>query len=80
MLVQLSSYVTIPVALQQTCKNLCSYFLWLTYSKSEVELSSQQKVIIQTAVEETVVEGLLVERSANEKLAVEGSVAKETVN
>ena len=27
---QLSSYVAISVALSQNCRELCSYFLWLT--------------------------------------------------
>ena len=42
-------------------------FLWLTYCKSKVELAGQLKVVEGTAVKETIVEGILVERSTNEK-------------
>ena len=77
MLVQLSSYITISLALQQNCRELCSYFLWLTYCKSEVQSSGQQKVIKGTIAEETVAAGPLVERSANEKTVVKRMVNKK---
>ena len=54
---QLSSYVTISVALQQNSRDLRSHFLCLTYCKSEVELSGQEKIMKGTLAEETVVEG-----------------------
>ena len=46
-------------------------FFRLTYCKQEVELSSQKNVIKGEVAEETVVEGPLIERSANEKTVVE---------
>ena len=49
----------------------------LTYCKSEVELPGQQNITGGTAVEETVVEGSLVETSANKKIAAEGTVNKK---
>ena len=45
--------------------------------KSEVELSGQQKVMEGTVTGETVIEGPLVERSANEKTVLEGTVNKK---
>ena len=67
MLMELSLYVTISEVLQQNCRDLCLYFLWTTYCKSEIELSGQQKVMEEIKAEEIATEGPLVERSSNEK-------------
>ena len=82
MLVQLSSHLIFIL-----CYNFSStvtelkrhlvIFLWLTYCKSEVEVSSQQKVMEGIIAEETTVEGPLVEGSADEKMVVTGMLKKK---